>query len=102
MDFVTFNKKGVKLSVDFGSKVSAKYRVKPVSGAYRMNIGKNGISIVGYDERGAFYGLQTLRQLVESPATVTGELPYVEIDDYPDLKYRGVVEDFMERRGLMR
>lgn len=94
LDFVTFNKKGVKLSVDFGSKASAKYGVKPVSGAYRMNIGKNGISIVGYDERGAFYGLQTLRQLVESPATVTGELPYVEIDDYPDLKYRGVVEGF--------
>ena len=94
LDFVTFNKKGVKLSVDFGSKASAKYGVKPVSGAYRMNIGKNGILIVGYDERGAFYGLQTLRQLVESPATVTGELPYVEIDDYPDLKYRGVVEGF--------
>ena len=94
LDFVTFNKKGVKLSVDFGSKVSAKYGVKSVSGAYRMNIGKNGISIVGYDERGAFYGLQTLRQLVESSATVTGELPYVEIDDYPDLKYRGVVEGF--------
>lgn len=92
--FLTQQKKGVKLSVDFGTKVSQRQGVKPVSGAYRLKVDKNGIEIVGYDERGAFYGLQTLRQLVESPAVAEGRLPYVEINDYPDLKYRGVVEGF--------
>ncbi len=92
--FLTLNKKGVKLTVDFGTKASARKGVKPVSGAYRLSVDKKGIEIVGYDERGAFYGLQTLRQLVESPAVADGRLPYVTIDDYPDLKYRGVVEGF--------
>ena len=49
---------------------------------------------MGYDERGAFYGIQTLRQLLESPVAQNGELPYLDINDYPDLPNRGVVEGF--------
>ena len=94
LGFVTFNKKGVKLSIDFGTKVASKRGAKAISGSYVMSIDSKGISITGYDEKGAFYGIQTLRQLVESPATAGGKLPYLEINDYPDLKYRGVVEGF--------
>lgn len=94
LDFIVLARKGVKLSIDFGTKAAAKQGVKEVSGAYRMNISDKGISITGYDEKGAFYGIQTLRQLVESPAAVNGELPHLDINDYPDLKYRGVVEGF--------
>ena len=92
--FVAFNKKGVKLTIDFGPKVASKNNVKAVSGAYALSIGKKGISIVGYDERGAFYGIQTLRQILESPGIQEGKIPYAEINDYPDLKFRGVVEGF--------
>ncbi|WP_222545684.1 beta-N-acetylglucosaminidase domain-containing protein [Phocaeicola dorei] len=92
--FITSHAKGVKLTIDFGEKVSAKKGVKAVSGAYVMSIGKRGISIVGYDERGAFYGIQTLRQLLESPVAKDRQLPYAEINDYPDLPNRGVVEGF--------
>lgn len=92
--FATLDKKGIPLTIDFGPKMAAKQGVKEVSGAYRLNIGKKGISITGYDEKGAFYGIQTLRQLFESPAAAQGTLPYMEIDDYPDLPYRGVVEGF--------
>lgn len=94
LDFVTLARKGVKLSIDFGAKAAARQGVKEVSGAYRMNISDKGISITGYDEKGAFYGIQTLRQLVESPAAANGGLPHLDINDYPDLKYRGVVEGF--------
>lgn len=94
VDFMTLNKKGVKLSVDFGPKASSKQGVKALSGAYALRIGDKGISIIGYDEKGAFYGLQTLRQLMESPAAREGKLPCLAIDDYPDLTYRGVVEGF--------
>lgn len=92
--FITIDKKGIPLTIDFGTKTAAKQGVKEVSGAYRLNIGKKGISITGYDEKGAFYGIQTLRQLLESPVATQGSLPYMEIDDYPDLPYRGVVEGF--------
>ena len=94
LGFTKIAKKGVRLYIDFGSKVSAKKDVKQVSGAYSLSVNKKGIEIIGYDERGAFYGLQTLRELFESPAMKNGKMPYVEINDYPNLPNRGVVEGF--------
>lgn len=94
LGFLTVNKKGVKLSIDFGAKAAAKRGVKEISGAYALTVNDKGITIVGYDEKGAFYGIQTLRQLVESPIAGNGELPCLDINDYPDLEYRGVVEGF--------
>lgn len=92
--FITLAKKGPKLTLDFGAKAAAKKGVKNISGAYAMEINDKGISIVGYDEKGAFYGIQTLRQIAGSPVAAEGKLPYMEINDYPDLPYRGVVEGF--------
>ncbi len=94
LGFLTLAKKGVKLTIDFGKKAALKQGVKEVSGAYAMHIDKKGISIVGYDERGAFYGIQTLCQLMESPIAQNKQLPYLDINDYPDLPNRGVVEGF--------
>lgn len=94
LGFISIGKKGVKLTIDFGSKEAAKLGVKDLSGAYMLSINKKGISITGYDERGAFYGIQTLKQIVGSPVAAEGKLPYVEINDYPNIPYRGVVEGF--------
>ena len=85
---------GVKLSIDFGKRIAAKKGVKPLSGAYVLQVEAHGVSVWGYDERGAFYGLQTLRQLLESPACRGRKLPYIEVNDYPALPNRGVVEGF--------
>ncbi|MDO5664732.1 MAG: beta-N-acetylglucosaminidase domain-containing protein [Bacteroidia bacterium] len=94
LSFVKLGKKGIRLTIDFGKNLAAKNGVKNVSGAYSMRIDKKGIRIIGYDERGAFYGIQTLRQLIESPALADGKLPFLTINDYPDLPNRGVVEGF--------
>lgn len=56
---------------------------------YFLKIDKKQIVIAGSDERGAYYGLQTLGQLL-----TLNQLPAVEITDYPDVAYRGVVEGF--------
>lgn len=95
LDFLP-NKKGkCKLVIDFGEKKAKKMGVKEAPGAYAMTINENDINITGYDELGAFYGIQTLRQLYESPSSAQGTtLPFIEINDYPDLPYRGVVEGF--------
>lgn len=42
------------------------------------------------DDAGAFYGIQTLIQLVNSNGMA---LPIVEIEDWPDLEYRGFYHD---------
>ena len=94
VDFLKANRRGPVVDIDFGAKAAARAGVKPLSGAYALSVGEKGITIVGYDERGAFYGIQTLRQLVASPAAADGTLPAVEVNDYPDLPLRGVVEGF--------
>lgn len=94
LGFVSLNQKGARLVIDFGAKAAAKKGVKAVSGAYAMSVNKKGVTITGYDERGAFYGIQTLRQLLASEAVKGSQLPYTEINDYPDLPDRGVVEGF--------
>ena len=91
LGFLRQSPKGVRLNIDFGTRQASKAGVKPVSGAYRLIIGNKDVSIVGYDERGAFYGLQTLRQILEHDPE---HLETMTINDWPDLPYRGVVEGF--------
>lgn len=86
-------KNGIAVTIDYGERQAVKAGVKQVSGAYCLTVGKKGISITGYDERGAFYGIQTLRQLVEN-AQEPGKLPCMTVQDWPDLPNRGVVEGF--------
>lgn len=94
LDFLPLNKKGIKFTIDFGPKAARKAQVKELSGAYSLTVGPKEITLIGYDERGVFYGIQTLKQLAESPISAQGTLPCVEINDYPDLPNRGVVEGF--------
>ena len=86
------DKKAVRLTVEFGQKKAAKAGVREISGAYRLTIDGKGISILGYDERGVFYGLQTLRQIAAQSGN--GLLPCMSVNDWPDLPARGVVEGF--------
>lgn len=86
--------KGPKIFLNYGEKVGKAAGVKDIKGAYKLTINKKGVQITGYDETGAFYGMQTLRQLLESPIAENGTLPYLTINDYPDLPLRGVVEGF--------
>jgi len=59
---------------------------------YRLEIGQDGIRIIGHDDAGVFYGEQTLRQIQRQcgPGTV---LPELTIDDWPDFPNRGVMLD---------
>ena len=56
---------------------------------YYLLIAKDKIVVAGNDERGTYYGMQTLRQLLDN-----GELPLLSVKDYPDIRARGVVEGF--------
>ena len=94
LGFLKANKKGVRLTIDFGKKQAQKAGLKKmVSGAYLLTADKKGINIEGYDERGAFYGIQTMKQVLASPV-LNGNMPYLTCNDYPDLPLRGVVEGF--------
>ncbi|MFA6101742.1 MAG: family 20 glycosylhydrolase [Victivallaceae bacterium] len=53
--------------------------------AYRLKISERQIEIAAVDERGAFYGIKTLKRLLACDAPVAAEV----ITDWPDLKLRG-------------
>jgi hypothetical protein len=57
---------------------------------YRLTITPDGIRIAGNDAAGAFYGVMTLIQLVQTNGR---ELPTLAIEDWPDFPARGVLLD---------
>ncbi len=56
---------------------------------YYLHVSENAAVVAGSDDQGAFYGLQSLRQLIEKR---DGQLRIqgVEIRDWPDKPFRGV------------
>jgi len=56
---------------------------------YHLSVTTNGIVILASTAQGAFYGLQTLGQLMESDGR-NFTCPVVEIADWPSLRFRGV------------
>lgn len=90
--FLNLKSKGISLTVDFGTVAAQQAGVRSQSGAYMLDITSKGISVIGYDERGAFYGLQTLRQLVE--VSQDRKVTCCRIYDWPDTPARGVVDSF--------
>lgn len=68
--------KGIKVRTD--SCIAAE--------GYEMTVSCDGILIIGGDEAGVYYGLQTLRQIL---VTNEGRVPYGFIADEPSFSYRG-------------
>ena len=62
---------------------------------YRLAISHDGIVVAGHDLAGVFYGVQTLRQLLQ---TQGASLPQLVIDDWPDFPARGVMHDISRGR----
>ncbi|MBO7189910.1 MAG: beta-N-acetylglucosaminidase domain-containing protein [Alistipes sp.] len=88
LGFLKQGKRGAKLTISYDTNSEQK------RGSYTLRIDRKGIAITATEQLGAFYAIQTLRQIVESPASEGGILPALYISDYPDLEYRGVVEGF--------
>lgn len=58
-------------------------------GYYTLTIDKNGIAIEAPSNKGLFYGVQTLIQIIEEHRDDL-ELPYLSIKDQPEFAYRGM------------
>jgi hypothetical protein len=58
---------------------------------YRLFVGSGQIIIAANHQKGLFYGLQTLKQMVRGKSD--SYLPGVEIADWPAFRYRGVMDD---------
>lgn len=88
----TSTKGGLKICIgELGDKAVAKYKkfIPKQAEGYFLRISPKEIVVAGNDERGTFYAMQTLEQLLEN-----GQLPVADITDWPDIRFRGVVEGF--------
>lgn len=80
---VTLGVKGDKAVKKFAKRVPAKTE------GYYLQVTDKGATIVGNDEKGLFYGVQTLLGSISH-----GRLEPAEVTDYPDVPFRGTVEGF--------
>ncbi len=63
--------------------------------SYRLVIDRTGITVIGADDAGLFYGVQTLSQIIRlhPPENDVFALPGLQITDWPDFAFRGVMLD---------
>ncbi len=61
----------------------------PGSEGYLLHVDEKAILIAGSDARGAFYGLQSLRQLIRKTDNQV-HIPGLHVRDWPDKSFRGV------------
>ena len=84
--------KGMKIYIgERGDKAIRKYNkfIPKQDEGYFLRISPKEIVVAGNDEQGTFYAVQTLKQLLND-----NQLPITEITDYPEVRFRGVVEGF--------
>ena len=89
---VVIDKKAFQLTIGFGTqKVVKKYKklIPTKAEGYYLKVTDKEIVIAAADERGAFYGVQSLLAMMRE-----GKLELCEITDFPDVAFRGVVEGF--------
>ena len=89
-------RRGVKIRLGVVGDNSVKGTTPPdKSEGYSLSINTHGITLVGHDSDGLFYGLQTLRTLIEEGLSEEGvKLHCCTIEDWPEMDERGVVEGF--------
>lgn len=86
------DKSGINIYIgERNDKAVRKYKkfIPAQAEGYFLRISPKEIVLAGYDERGTYYAVQTFRQLLED-----GKLPVTDITDWPDIRFRGVVEGF--------
>lgn len=89
---LSVDKKGIKIIVGKRGDTSIRKYVKHIPAhkeGYYVAVREKEIVVAGFDDRGTYYGILSLAQLLEE-----NRLPIIEIKDYPDVEYRGVVEGF--------
>jgi len=63
-------------------------------GAYQLEIGRKKVKVTSASDAGIFYGMQTLKQLLTPAGRFkTPVLQCMEINDYPEFEWRGMMLD---------
>lgn|GEM_PF-344838 len=92
----TSRETGIKTAMQTGPAAGRSISIRvesivalPAEG-YQLSVTPEEVRIVGHDAAGAFYGLQTLRQLLQRRAKGQFAFAGVSISDWPSLTFRGI------------
>jgi len=66
---------------------------------YTLAASAEGVEIVGVDEPGLYYGVQTLIELARRSPSGDVEVPCVTIRDWPDIRHRAIHYDTKHHQG---
>ncbi|MDO5570761.1 MAG: beta-N-acetylglucosaminidase domain-containing protein [Bacteroidales bacterium] len=94
LNFILEDDKKSKFNIIIGEsndKIIKDYliNIPQEKGGYYLEISSDKIVIAGFDNQGTFYGVQTLKQLIDNDTIFEAK-----IKDFPTIKHRGVVEGF--------
>lgn len=90
------SRRGFKVRVGLtGDKAVATAQAPARAEGYLLTMSTDGITVVGHDTDGLYYGLQTLAALLRRGRTDQGVMfECCQIEDWPEIAERGVVEGF--------
>ncbi len=93
IEALTLSKAIVTFGENFGKDIAIKWGDS--GEGYRLTVTCDGIIIDGDGPAGAFYGIQSLRQIIMDKGA---SIPCCEIEDAPDFSYRGFYHDITRGR----
>ncbi|MFH2031627.1 MAG: beta-N-acetylhexosaminidase [Bacteroidota bacterium] len=85
------NGSNIRLEILAVEEFSIEQNPEKLEEAYRLVISQDQILIEAVTSKGIFYGAMSLIQLIDN--LENNSLPAVEIEDWPDLKIRGISDD---------
>lgn len=104
---------GVELASQEGNGVGIQLFLNKVAGentdGYKLTVAKEGVTILGSNNAGVFYGIQSLRALVDVQAYVkpakSVKVQGANVTDAPSMAYRGmhldVVRNFQKKEDII-
>jgi hexosaminidase len=92
-----------------GIRLAYNLKASPVNGAYVLKVSKEGVFIACANNTGAFYGIQSLRALVDVQSYVkagkSAKVQGANVTDVPSMAYRGmhldVVRNFQKKEDVI-
>ena len=101
-----FAEAGVTLSEEESSSVTLNVRIKGASetvtttttnlfdkyDAYKLTIDASGVTVIGKDTDAAFYGLTTVKRILQQ--VEDQQVKHITVEDYADVPFRGFIEGY--------
>lgn len=82
----------VSIKADGDGVTAATANLFDKTSAYKLTIDANGVTVVGVDTDAAFYGLTTVKRILQQ---VTGkQVKHLTVEDYADVPFRGFIEGY--------